>query len=144
MLIKENILYSVGATKEHYRPGEMIFREDAIPQYYYQIITGKVKLTSSNETGKEFIQNILSDDSAVGESMLILGKAYPFNAVTISQCSILKISREQLFVLMDVYPSISIDLCKALSERAYEKYVLMREIANKNAQQRLMEMMDLI
>ncbi|SUX48717.1 Crp/Fnr family transcriptional regulator [Chryseobacterium indoltheticum] len=143
MLIKENLLYSVGATEEHYSPGDYIFREEAIPQFYYQIVRGTVKLNSYNDDGKEFIQNIFSDESTFGESMLFLGKAYPVNAVSISECTILKVSREQLFLLMDAYPFISIDLCKLLSARTYDKYVLMRKITSKNAEERLKEIMDL-
>jgi len=144
MIIKENLLYSAGATEEHYNPGDYIFREDTIPHFYYQIVTGVVKLNSYNDDGKEFIQNIFSDESTFGESMLLLAKPYPVNAVTISRCTVLKVSREQIFKLMDANPYILLSLCKVLSERSYEKNVLMRKITSKNAEERLMEILDIL
>lgn len=58
MVIDENILISAGAETRHYSPSETIFFEGDIPNYYYQIIKGEIKLNNYNEEGKEFIQNI--------------------------------------------------------------------------------------
>ncbi|SHM73506.1 Cyclic nucleotide-binding domain-containing protein [Chryseobacterium carnipullorum] len=70
MSIKEEILHSMGATEENYNPGDYIFRENGSPQFYYQVVTGDVKLNNYSTDGKEFIQNILTSKDAVGESML--------------------------------------------------------------------------
>lgn len=61
MVIEEKILISAGAEARRYTPSESLFCEGDIPNYYYQIIKGEVKLNNYNEEGKEFIQNILSD-----------------------------------------------------------------------------------
>ena len=59
MLIQERVLHAIEAAEEHYGAGEYIFQELASPQFYYQIVTGEVKLNSYKEDGKEFIHSIL-------------------------------------------------------------------------------------
>ncbi|MDR6403250.1 MULTISPECIES: Crp/Fnr family transcriptional regulator [Chryseobacterium] len=142
MSIQERLLHSVEAIEEHYNAGDYIFREDGTPQFYYQIVDGEVKLNSYSEDGKEFIQNILSGNACFGESMLILGKPYPVNAVAITKSTILKIGRDQFFQLLQGHPHIFLDMYKTLSEKTSEKMVLMQKITGKNAEERLMELMN--
>jgi len=144
MSIKEKLLHSVGAIEENYCTGDYIFREEAKPQFYYQIVKGEVKLNNYSEDGKEFIQNILSDHSCFGESMLFLEKPYPINAIALSKCTILKIRRSQFLQLLEVYPYIYFDICKNLSEMTYNKLTLMQKISSKNAIERLIEVMDML
>jgi CRP/FNR family cyclic AMP-dependent transcriptional regulator len=142
MSIKTSLLHSVEAVEEQYNPGDYIFREEATPQFYYQIVTGEVKLNSYKEDGKEFIQNILSDNSCFGESMLILGKPYPVNAVALTKCNVLKVGRDQFLQLLKDYPNIFLDMYTTLSEKTSEKFVLMQKISSKNAEERLVELMN--
>lgn len=144
MSIHKSLLQSVGVVEEHYNAGDYIFREEATPQFYYQIVKGEVKLNSYKEDGKEFIQNILSDNSCFGEAMLILGKPYPVNAVALTKCNVLKVGRDQFFQLMKDNPNIFMDMYTILSEKTVEKLVLMQKISSKNAQERLMELLNQI
>jgi CRP/FNR family cyclic AMP-dependent transcriptional regulator len=144
MSIKENLLFSIGATEEHYSAGDYIFRESALPQFYYQVLTGEVKLNNYNHDGKEFIQNILRSEDSFGTSMLFIHKVYPVNAMAISKCTILKVRKESFFNLMEQQPHLYMELFKSLSERLYKKFVLMRKISCNNASERLKEVMQLM
>ena len=144
MSIKENLLRSAGAVEEHYDAGDYIFYEEAHPQFYYQILEGQVKLNNYNEDGKEFIQNIFSGPSCFGEPMLFLEKPYPVNAVALSGCTVLKVHRDQFMQLLKVHPDLYFDICRAISENTYNKFVLMRKISSKSASERLLEVMDML
>ncbi|WP_276876990.1 Crp/Fnr family transcriptional regulator [Chryseobacterium joostei] len=142
MAIQKSLLHSVQAIEEQYAAGDYIFREEATPQFYYQIVKGEVKLNSYKEDGKEFIQEILSDNSCFGESMLILGKPYIVNAVALTKCTLLKIGKDQFFRLLQENPDIFLDMYITLSERTSEKLVLMQKISGQNAEERLVELMN--
>ncbi|MCY0976782.1 Crp/Fnr family transcriptional regulator [Chryseobacterium wangxinyae] len=144
MSIQESLLYSAEAIEEHYDAGDYIFREDATPQYYYQIVSGEVKLNSYKEDGKEFIQNIFSANACFGESMLILGKPYPVNAIALTKCIILKVARELFLQLLQLHPDLFLDISKSLADNAHDKFVLMPKIASKNAEERLAELMNIM
>lgn len=93
MIIKEELLYSAGATIKQYKPSEIIFSEGDPPNYYYQIITGEVKLNNYNDEGKEIIQTLLEDGQSIGESLLFMDKLYPVNAIALTNCKVLKLPK---------------------------------------------------
>lgn len=128
MSIKENLLHSVGATEENYNAGDYIF-ESTTALFYYQVVSGEVKLNNYNIDGKEFIQNIHTADDALGVSVLFLEKSYPMNAVAINRCTILKICRNSFFKLLKLYPQLYTDVCISLSDRLHKKYVLIKSIS---------------
>jgi CRP-like cAMP-binding protein len=144
MSIREDLLYAVGATEEHYSAGDYIFRESTMPQFYYQVLMGEVKLNNYMDDGKEFIQNILRREESFGTSMLFIHKVYPVNAVAISKCIIIKLRKESFFKLLEDQPHLYLEVFKSLSERLYKKFVLMRKISCHNASERLKEVMQLM
>lgn len=144
MSIKEEILHSMGATEENYNPGDYIFRENGSPQFYYQVVTGDVKLNNYSTDGKEFIQNILTSKNAVGESMLFTEKEYPMNAIALTRCIVIRVCKTSLLSYLAVNPEIYMDICKSLAERLYRKSVLMQKISSHNAAERLTEVIEMM
>lgn len=142
MVIKEDILHSMGASIKTFRPSETIFQEGDIPNYYYQIIKGEVKLNNYNEEGKEFIQNILSDGQSLGESLLFTGNTYPMNAVVLTECSVLRLPKQNFLSLLEASPKLYFDICKYLSERLYYKYIMLQNNSVQNPTDRLRGLMD--
>jgi len=144
MSIRPELLHSAGASEEHYIAGNYIFREDSAPQFYYQIITGNVKLNNYSSDGKEVIQNILSDGACFGEAMVFLDKKYPINAIALTECYIIRLSREKFIDLLHSNPETALQICNTLSEKTYRKLVLMRKISSKSAVERLTELFDIM
>lgn len=144
MPINKNHLYEMGAVLEKYNAGDYIFRENGTPQFYYQILTGEIKLNNYHSDGKEFIPNILSTDDSIGESLLFTEKAYPMNARALTECSLLKLSKTSFYKLLELQPQLYLMLCKALSERLYKKYILIKSVSCHSASERLNEVMQLM
>lgn len=126
MLINSNLLASYGAETKHINSLETIFHEGDHPNYYYQIIKGRIKLNHFDEDGKEIIQSILIPGQSVCELLLFIDEKYPVNAETLSNCEILKISKINFFKLLSENMDISLDINKFLSERLYQKYLMMQ------------------
>ncbi|SUX48714.1 cyclic nucleotide-binding domain-containing protein [Chryseobacterium indoltheticum] len=131
MSIQEDILYSAGALAEHYSAGDYIFRKGDIPQYYYQILTGNVKLNSYKQD-KEVVQEILFAHSSVGESMFILRKPYLMNAVALSNCTVIKISTEHFLALLHLHPNIFLDIYSILADASFENAIMMDSLTNRS------------
>jgi len=142
MVINENILYSAGAHVIHYRPGEYIFREGDTTSYYYQIISGEVKLNNYSEDGKEFIQNILSAGQSCGEAILFIGKPYPMNAEVITECSVIRLSKLQFLDLLNQTPELLLEISTFLSQGLYYKFIMMQNISSQNPATRIRGLMD--
>ncbi len=142
MVIDENILFSAGAEIKEYKPTENIFCEGDSPHYYYQIITGEVKLNNYNEEGKEFIQNFLSEGQSCGESILFIDKPYPMNAEAVTDCSVLRLHKSTFFNLLSKSPKLCMEVSSFLSQRLYYKFVMMLNISSQNPSTRLKGLMD--
>jgi len=144
MSIQEDLLHTMGAIQEDYNPGDYIFRENSNPHFYYQIITGEVKLSNHNSDGKEFIQNILTCKDALGESMLFTEKGYPTNAIALTRCIIIKVPRTTILNYLAKNPELYLNVCKSLAERLNHKFLLMQKISSPNAAERLKEVIELM
>ncbi len=142
MVINESILQSAGAEIRDYKPTENIFCEGDTPNYYYQIISGEVKLNNYNEEGKEFIQNFLSEGQSCGEAILFIDKPYPMNAEAVTDCSILRLHKSAFFKLLHQSPKLCMEVSSFLSQRLYYKFIMMLNISSQNPTIRLKGLMD--
>lgn len=144
MFLKEELLHSIGATEQNYKPGDYIFREGGSPQFYFQLVNGDVKLNNYNSAGKEFIQNILTTKDPVGEYMLYTEKTYPMNAVALTNCTVIKLCANRLLNYLEQNPGLYLDLCKSLSKHLYRKFVLIQKISCHSAVERLKEVLEIM
>jgi CRP-like cAMP-binding protein len=142
MVIKEEILHSVGAVTRRYRPSEIIFSEGDVPKYYYQIITGNVKLNNYNDDGKEIIQTLLEEGQSIGESLLFMDKLYPMNAVALTECNIIRLPKSVFLDLMKLYPDLCLNMNKILSQRLYFKIIMTQNLSSQNPTAKLKGLMD--
>ncbi|MBL1221102.1 Crp/Fnr family transcriptional regulator [Chryseobacterium sp. L7] len=142
MVIDEDILLSAGAELIHYKPAEYIFSEGDNPNYYYQIISGEVKLNNYNEEGKEFIQLLLSNGQSCGESVLFINKPYPMNAEALTDCNVLRLQRSVFLELLSSSPRLCLEVSSFLSQILYDKTVKMQNISSQSPAIRLRGLMD--
>ena len=142
MLINSNLLFSYGAETKHIDSSETIFHEGDNPNFYYQIIVGRIKLNHFDEDGKEIIQSILIQGQSVCELLLFIDEKYPVNAETISPCEILKISKLNFFKLLSENMAVSLDINKFLSERLYQKFLMMQNNLSLRPEVRLLGVLD--
>ena len=106
MQIDLDLLYSWGAIAKEYKKNEIIFDEDEVANFYYQIIEGSVRMFNSNDEGKEFTQGIFCNGESFGEPPLFINETYPATAVTIQDSKIMKFSKDKFLKILDEYPSI--------------------------------------
>ncbi len=142
MIINENILQAMGAEIENYNISENIFSEGDTPNHYYQIVEGKVKLNNYNEEGKEILQNILEKGQSIGESLLFMDKSYPMNAVTTTNCKILKLPKAQFFKMLEKYPETWMDINRFISENLYFKQIMTQNMCSQSPAVKLKILMD--
>jgi len=124
MLINSNLLFSFGAETLLIASVEVIFSEGDHPHHYYQIPRGRIKLNHFDENGKEIIQSILIPCLSDCELLLFINEKYPVNAKVLLPCEIIKIKKDNFFRLLSKNTDISLD--KFLSERLFQKYMMMQ------------------
>lgn len=142
MLISEELLKSYGATIEHYKEGDIIFNEHETPKYYYQILSGRVKLNHYNEEGNELIFAILDEGLSVCEMLLFIEQTFPVNAVVFDQVSVLRLPKVKFIEMLEDHPKVSRDVNRFLAERLYQKYMMLENNSSKYANVRIKGVLD--
>ncbi|MBX2921893.1 MAG: Crp/Fnr family transcriptional regulator [Chitinophagaceae bacterium] len=123
MLIDYDILITYGGIARRFEKSAVIFHEGTMPLYYYQVISGEVKLFSSNDEGKELLQGIFKTGQSFGEPPLLLNRAYPSTAQTNTESTIVKIRRQNFQEILNDYPELVNKLLNTFAERIYNKAV---------------------
>ncbi len=136
-MIAEELLIKYGARERKYEKGAFIFDEGQSARYYFQIKQGEVKMNNFNEEGKEFVQGIFSDGRCFGEPPLFGDFNYPANAVAIKDSLIYRLTKDQLFELLNAYPEILMKMTKSIATRMNYKAIMLAEISSNTPEHRI-------
>jgi len=142
MIINENVLLDYGAVYDDFFAGHTIFNEGGIPKYYYQIVKGTVELNNYHEDGKEFTQNIIEEGHCIGESLLFNDKPYPMNAVARTECTVLKLPKEDFFLMLHQNHEICLKMFKCLADRLFYKYLMLFNLSSADPSFKLQTLMN--
>jgi len=131
MLVDVDLLLSYNGFTETYDPSNVIFKEGDIPRFYYQIISGSVKLNHIGEDKKELIQSILHEGQSVCELLSFIDDPFPVNAIAMSECTILKVPKPEFLQLLEEHHEAAISVRKFIAKRLYHKFIMMQNNSSK-------------
>ncbi|SEG02948.1 Crp/Fnr family transcriptional regulator [Flavobacterium urumqiense] len=137
MQIDIDLLFSWGAVAKKYKKNEIIFDEDEVAHFYYQIIEGSVRMFNSNDEGKEFTQGLFCKGESFGEPPLFIDQPYPSKAITIQDSTIIKLSKDKFLKILDEYPSIQKSFLLLLANKIHSKSNTSKEIINQKPEFRI-------
>lgn len=137
MQIDLDLLYTWGAIAKEYKKNEVIFCEDEMANFYFQIIDGSVKMFNSNDEGKEFTQGYFCNGQSFGEPPLIIEEMYPTTAIAYHDSKIVKLSRDKFLKILDEYPSILKDFLFLMCKRIHAKSNTSKSIINQKPEFRI-------
>ncbi len=120
-----------------YRKKEDIFTEGDAPEWFYIVLTGKVKVTKISHDGKEIILEIISPYDIFGGVAVLRNFPYPANAVAMEDSEILKISRKNLMRLVDRFPNLMFCIALQLGDRMKSSYDSLKNIALERVEARI-------
>lgn len=141
-MITTELLEKYGAVKKFFNKNEVIFEEGNLPTYYYQIISGEIKMSNYNDDGKEFIQGIFYKEQSFGEPPLFLNQNYPANAIVVEDSEILVLSKNNFMKLVEENPPVSIKIIENLAQRLYYKSVMAAEMSSQEPEHRVLKLID--
>lgn len=121
MQIDYDILITYGGVARKFAKGDFIFYEDTLPYYYYQLVSGEVRMFSTNAEGKELIQGVFVAGQSFGEPPLLLGKVYPSTAQAITDGVLVKIRKEHFLSILTDYPEFLSRIMYTFAKRIYSK-----------------------
>ncbi|PZD76696.1 Crp/Fnr family transcriptional regulator [Mesonia sp. K7] len=141
-MIPENLLYEFGGERKAFSKSDSIFKENQQAHYYFQLISGEVKMNNYLENGKEFIQGIFSAPRSFGEPPLFAQITYPANAIAITDIELIQLKKEAFFELLLAHPEIHLKVTEALASRLYYKSIMASEMSSQEPEHRILRMLD--
>lgn len=138
MPIDLDLLFTWGAIAKEYKKNEVVFYEDEMANYYYQVIEGCVRMFNSNDDGKEFTQGYFVEKQSFGEPPLFINEKYPATAVAFQDCKIIKLSKDKFLKILEEYPSIQKYFLDLMAQRIHNKAKTSKDIINQKPEFRIL------
>jgi CRP/FNR family transcriptional regulator len=142
MQIDIDLLFTWGAIAKEYKKNEIIFYEEDMASFYYQIIEGSIKMFNSNDEGKEFTQGYFTNGQSFGEPPLLIDEVYPASAIAFQDSKIIKLSKDKFLKILEEYPSIQKNLLKLMARRIHSKANTTKDIINQKPEFRIISFLN--
>jgi CRP-like cAMP-binding protein len=136
-MIPDDLFQRYGARVLELDRGETLFDQGTTASSFYQVRSGKVKMVSYNEQGREFVQGLFTEGQSFGEPPFFNDMPYPAAAVAVEPSTVWRCGREAFLRLLAEHPAIHLALTKVLSGRLMYKSMMLAEIAVEEAEHRL-------
>jgi CRP-like cAMP-binding protein len=136
-MIKIELLRAYGGVTRFVKKGAVLFQEGDKAIFYYQIISGLVKMNNYNDDGQETIQRLFHTGESFGEPALLGNFAFPANAVIMEDTHLFCLEKQRFLQLLNEHTDVSLLLLKSLSNRLRFKAIVSKEVKGFNAKHRI-------
>jgi len=117
--------------------GHVIFKKGDAGNSLYAIRNGSVKIAALGEDGREAMFNILSEGELFGEVALLDGQPRTADAVAITDCELVTLSRGDFLQLLHREPKVAIKIIELLCARLRTAGEHFEDVLFLNAAERL-------
>lgn len=129
-IIDIDLLLAWGATFHNLSKGQVLFNEGNPSFFYFQVVEGKIKMSNTNEEGKEFIQGFFEAGESFGEPPLFDESPYPASAIAETDSLIIRLRKENFLQLLKENFEIHFGFTQTLAKRLRFKSVISKEISS--------------
>ena len=121
-----------------FKKGEVIYRQNAFPRFFYELKTGEVQVVNSNKSGKEFIRGIFKAGDCFGVPALIFSRPYTGTAIAHADCEIYITSKEEFIKLLQESYLFHFGITQMLCKQLLYTTMMLEEIAIEEGEHRLL------
>ncbi|MCB9307083.1 MAG: Crp/Fnr family transcriptional regulator [Lewinellaceae bacterium] len=143
MNIPCDLLCQYGAVNKNYRHHDDIFREGQVAFYYFQIVSGLVKMINHGEE-HDFIQGIFTEGDSFGEPPLIGEFPYPAGARAITDIQLLALPRKHFITLLREHFEVHLHFTQLMCQRVLYKAEVLKTINLGHPEERILAVIDLL
>jgi CRP-like cAMP-binding protein len=136
-IVSEDLLKRYGATLVPAEAGAAIFEQGDRATHFFVVRTGRIRMVSTSEKGREFTQGWFDPGQSFGEPPFFDEVDYPAAALAEVDSTVWKCARESFLKLLREHPEVHLKLTRALSRRLVYKALMLGEIAIEEAEHRL-------
>jgi len=120
-----------------YARNEVVFDEGVMPEFFYTIARGRVKICKSTPAGKDVILEVFGVGDPFGAVAVYEGRPFPASAVALEDSLCVLVPRDAFFALLEGHPSLVRGLLLGLTHRLIELTNRMAELSGGRVEPRL-------
>ncbi len=117
--------------------GDTAFHQGELATHFHIVKSGKIKMMSFNDEGKEFVQGYFTEGQSFGEPPFFNHLSYPAAAIAVVDSEVWRCPYESFLKLLKENFAIHLELTKVLSGRLVYKSIMLSELAVEEAEHRL-------
>ncbi|HAF33119.1 MAG TPA: hypothetical protein DCG88_03525 [Sphingobacterium sp.] len=134
-MIPTAILLEKGASSLHADIGEILFHEDSMATFYYQLLSGRVRLSNFLSDGREVLHNVICANEGFGEVAILDNGVYTVTAITDSSCTLLKISSKKFIEIIHEYGNLHRLVSQKMARKLHFKLFMIKLIYNRSPEE---------
>ena len=119
-----------------YDRGDHVFREGDESDFFFVVVTGRVKVYKRTAAGNDLILELFGPGGPLGAVAAYESRAYPASAEALESSSCLVIPRQAFFALLEQHPSLVRGLLGSLSLRLVELTTRLAELTGGRVETR--------
>ena len=116
---------------------QFIFWDGDIPEWFYIVAEGKVKVLKHSSSGKEFTIAFFGPGEMFGEVAVFENKPYPASAQAVAETKVVGIKRENFLSFLANRPQVALRIINVLGGRLRDAQGRLRDLAGERVEQRL-------
>jgi CRP-like cAMP-binding protein/CheY-like chemotaxis protein len=121
-----------------------IYTEGSVPRFLYYIEKGKVKLSKTNDDGKELIINVLAEKQFFGFMSILRGENQTDNATALEECTIVTIPKDDFISLLHANRDVSVNFIKMLAGNVVAQEEQLLHLAYNSVRKRVADTLILL
>lgn len=142
MIIDIDLLIAWGAIHKKVPKGAIIFNEGTTSNFYYQLVSGRVRWVNINEEGREFIQTIIEPGECFGELPLFDNEPYAASAIADEDSLVIRLHKPVFDQLIKENQELHFKFTRLLAQRTRFKFVLIKALANHDPENTIGVLLD--
>lgn len=137
IMVDINLLLAWGASYKKVNIHETIFTEGQICNFYYQLISGKVRWVNIDDQGRECIHTIVEQGESFGEFPLFDNSPYAASAIADSNCILIRLCKSSFLELIKENGQILFEFTALFSKRLRSKYSIIQSLSSRCPETRI-------
>lgn len=136
-MFRESLLKKYKARLTKLRKGDLVFQQGDPATFFHVVRSGKVKMMTYNDEGKEFVQGYFIGGQSFGEPPFFNQLPYPASAMVVVDSEVWKCPLTSFIKLLKENFDIHLHLTRVLSDRLVYKSIMLSELAVEEADHRI-------
>jgi CRP-like cAMP-binding protein len=141
-MLDVNLLLAWGATYKKISSGDVIISEGNPCNFYFQLITGRVRWVNIDEDGKEFLHCMIEKGECFGDLPLTESDHYSGTAIAEHDCVIIRLHAPIFRQLLEEKPGLHLDFTIMLSHHIQKKSKTLCSLAFDHPEQRILNLLE--